>query len=102
MLVITGVIKLGAEADFSTIAKILANRAQRSRSDNGCIDYAFSVSVENPREIRLIEKWENEELLNLHLQIPDPEFNTALATADISQAKVVAYEAGTERTLLDR
>jgi len=102
MLVITGTILLGAQSDIATITQILANRAKRSRRDKGCIDYAFSVSVENPNEIRLIEKWESEELLNLHLQIPDPEFNLALETSAITEAKVIAYEAASDRTLLDR
>ena len=102
MLVITGTIKLGPESDLSTIKQVLSNRAQRSRKDKGCIDYAFSISVEDPREIRLIEKWESEELLNLHLQIPDPEFNGALETAELTEAKVIAYEAVNDRTLLDR
>ena len=78
MLVTTGTIQLGEQTDVPGITQVLSNRAKRSRKDKGCIDYAFSVSVENPKEIRLIEKWESEELLNQHLQIPDPEFSRAL------------------------
>lgn len=102
MIVITGVIQLAQQSEFETVERILKNRAQRSRKDQGCIDYSFSINVEDPYEIRLIEIWESEELLNLHLQIPDPEFDQAISTAEIQRATVIAHTSHEQRTLLSR
>ena len=102
MIVITGVIQVGKPAEIKAVEQSLKNRAQRSRNDKGCIDYSFSISVEDPAEIRLVEIWESEELLNEHLQIPDPEFDNVISTADIKKATVVAHTSQEQRTLLSR
>lgn len=77
-------------------------RAQRSRKVKGNLDYSFSVSLEDPTEIRLTEKWESDELLQAHLQLPDEEFNQFIATAKIESAVVIANEVSSERELLKR
>ncbi|MFT7129148.1 MAG: quinol monooxygenase YgiN, partial [Gammaproteobacteria bacterium] len=70
MLIITGIIKASSETELNRVKNALINRAVRSRQDEGNIDYAFSVNIEDPTEIRLTEKWESEALLNAHLAIP--------------------------------
>ena len=102
MLVITGTIKLKSIEEFERVKTLLAGRTEKSRVDVGNIDYVFSQSIEDPTEIRLIEKWESEDALNAHLQIPDDEFSAVIGSAKLQSAAVVSYEVTSERTLLER
>ena len=102
MLIVTGIIRVESEDELVGVKAALVKRAIKSRQDAGNIDYAFSVSVEDPCEIRLVEKWESEELLHSHLQIPDEEFNAAMAATKIESAVVVSNEVNSETELLNR
>lgn len=102
MILVTGTIRVGSESVLTKVRQALINRAVRSRGDEGCLDYNFATSFENPLEIRLIEVWQNEELLQAHLQIPDPEFSDLLANVEFESAIVTANEVSGSRTLLER
>ncbi len=102
MLTVTGTIKIENKEEVDRIIGTLQRRAERSRKDAGCLDYVFSISVEDPTELRVFEKWESEELLNAHLQIPDEEFNEFLQTAKIVSAVVLVSEISSEREMLRR
>ena len=102
MLVITGTIKLHSVDEFERVKGVLIGRAIKSRADAGNIDYVFAQSIEDPSEIRLMEKWQDEDSLNAHLQIPDDEFNAVIGAAKLERALVVSHEVIDQRTLLDR
>ena len=102
MIIVSGVIKVKTEAEIQRVKAALIRRAEKSRSDEGCLDYVFSVSVDDDKEIRLYEVWESEELLNAHLMVPDEEFNQMLATAEIESAKVDMHEVSLSRELMRR
>ncbi len=102
MLIVTGTIEAESEAEIERVKDALVRRARRTRDHKGCLDYAFAVSLENPREVRLIEKWESEADLEAHLEIPDKEFEELIETARIRKATVVAGEVSGERELLSR
>jgi quinol monooxygenase YgiN len=102
MLVITGTIRLGSVAELERVRGALVARAERSRSDAGCLDYQFAQSLDDPTELRLIEKWASQADLDAHLAVPDPAFSELLATADLAAATVLVCEAGEERVMLQR
>ena len=102
MLIVSGIIKVESEAELERVRAALAGRVERSRQDAGCLDYAFSVSVDDPTEIRLFEKWASQADLDAHLAIPDPEFNDLLATAKITSALITVAEALEEREMMRR
>ncbi|MEM1436933.1 MAG: antibiotic biosynthesis monooxygenase [Pseudomonadota bacterium] len=102
MILITGTIVLESEAELSAVREALARRAARSRGDDGCIDYQFSVSLENPREVRLVEAWASEEQLQAHLAVPDPEFSSILGRGRIETALVEAHEVTATREMMRR
>ncbi|MFT4561543.1 MAG: quinol monooxygenase YgiN [Gammaproteobacteria bacterium] len=102
MIVITGTIKLESVDELERVKAALIRRAVRSRADAGNIDYVFSQSLEDPTEIRLTEKWEDETTLNAHLKIPDEEFGVIITTAKIERAIVVSSEVTAEKELLNR
>lgn len=102
MLIITGTIKLESEAELARVRNTLVRRAERSRADAGNIDYVFAQSLEDPTEIRLTETWDSEASLNAHLQLPDEDFATVIATAKIERARIVVHDASNERILMER
>lgn len=102
MLVITGTIKIDTEEELIRVREALIRRATRSRKDEGNIDYVFTQNLEDPKEIRLIEKWESEAALNAHLQLPDEEFDKVMQTAKIKAITVISNETINERVLLQR
>lgn len=102
MLVILDTITLESADEVERLAPVLKSRAERSRRDAGNIDYVFTRNLEDPTEIRLLEKWTNEAALNAHLQQADEAFDHALANAAIKRAVVVASDIAGERELLRR
>lgn len=102
MIIVTGIIKFESAEELENTKTVLMNRARRSRGDAGCIDYSFAQNLEDPTEIRLIEKWESDGLLKAHLAIPDEEFGSLLSTAKISAAIVISSESGEEKVLMQR
>lgn len=102
MILITGTIKLASAAELDEVRPALIRRAERSRNDDGCIDYQFSVSLDNPQEVRLIEIWQSEEQLQAHLAVPDPEFSAVIGRGKIDSAVVDAHEVSDSREMLRR
>ena len=102
MLVIVGTIVFESADDISEVRDALVRRAQRSRNDEGCLDYQFSVALDAPNEIRLIEVWESEQTLQAHLDVPDPEFNELVARGSFSSAVVEAHSVSATREMLRR
>lgn len=102
MIIVTGSIKLETVEEAESVRQALIGRAQRSRKDAGCVDYAFSQNLEDPTEIRLTEKWESAELLKAHLAIPDEEFGVLLSTAKITTATIVSNECAEDQLLMQR
>ena len=102
MVIITGTIRVESEPELAKVRDALVRRAQRSRNDAGNIEYTFSQSLEDPTEIRLIEKWESEASLQAHLQLPDEEFDGVLQNTKMTAAVVEYCEATNERVLMQR
>ena len=102
MILITGIIKVETVEEIERLTGALIRRAERSRKDEGNVDYVFSASLEDPLEIRLFESWENEESLNAHLAIPDEEFSGIIANARLESAVVVLNKVSEHREMLRR
>ncbi|MGI9285299.1 MAG: putative quinol monooxygenase [Pseudomonadales bacterium] len=102
MLIITGTIKVESEEELARVKDALVRRAKKSRADEGNIDYVFAKNLEDPTEIRLTEKWEDEATLTAHLETPDDEFDAVISAAKIERAMVVSHEVSSKRELLNR
>ena len=102
MVIVLGKITLQTADEAERVQSALIARAKKSRADAGNLEYSFSRSIEDPQEVLLTEVWESEALLMAHLQIPDPDFNSVLATAKIEKATVKAYDGANERVLMAR
>ena len=102
MVIVTGSIKFESVEELENAKQALMDRAARSREDVGCIDYVFSQNLEDPAQIPLTEKWENDDLLKAHLAIPNEEFGALMATAKIASAIVISSESDEEQVLMQR
>ncbi len=99
MMIVCGKIEVGAAEDITRLETALKARMERSRKDAGCLAYSFAVELGAPTVLHIIEKWESEELLNAHLQVPDEAFTKIMATANIKAASVIGYTVSGERVL---
>lgn len=99
MIIVIGKVQVASAGDISSIEAVLASRMARTRLEPGNIAYSFAVEVSNPTIMHVIEKWEDQAALDLHLTIEDPEFSAALAKANVTSATVQGYDASGERSL---
>lgn len=102
MVIILGTIRLESAAEVERFETALRERAARSRTDAGNVDYTFARNLEDPTELRLTEVWESQALLEAHLAKPDPAFDEVLTSAKIARARVTAFDGTNERVLVSR
>jgi quinol monooxygenase YgiN len=72
-----------------------------TRAEDGCIEYSYARDVIDPDTVRVAERWRDRTALDAHFATPHmASFNAALATANIFDLSVKAYDARGERTLM--
>ena len=69
MILITGRVRVHADQRDTAIAAAAAMSAA-STAEDGCIEYSFWTSNDDPNSMLLIERWENEEALTAHMTAP--------------------------------
>jgi quinol monooxygenase YgiN len=75
MLAIAGLLRFPPEARDEMVA-VLARLAERTRQDDGCIEYWWSEELSDPGAFRFFEAWESEETFAAHRDAPyEHEFN---------------------------
>ena len=94
MIVIAG----HAEVDAASIDELLATAsamAATSRAEEGCVDYRFSIDIDEPRTVRLFECWESAEALDAHFATAHyAAFAEAIGGAVIGSADFTRFEVG--------
>jgi quinol monooxygenase YgiN len=62
---------------------------EQARQTDGCLDFAVSADLVDPRRINVYERWENEEDLQRFRESgPSDEQNDAILDADVQEFKV--------------
>jgi quinol monooxygenase YgiN len=65
-----------------------------SRSEEGCVSYAYAQDILDPAKLHIVEKWVDEAVLTAHFHKPHmAAFQKALADLDISINEVSKYQA---------
>lgn len=65
MIVIEGAFRI---ADLARARAAMEAMIKASRSEPGCIDYAYAIDLLDPRLVRVSERWENRQALAAHLK----------------------------------
>lgn len=69
MIVVNAIVQ-SAEEDIAALKSAIATMEQASRAEDGCLDYTFSVELNDPTVLRITEKWDKLESLQAHMQVP--------------------------------
>lgn len=91
-------VEVHVEAGAAELAKeAIAKMEAATRAEEGCQTYAFSVDINDPGMIRVIERWRSMEDLQLNMKSPHmAEFNRAIGAIRpkglVIQASEIARE----------
>ncbi|MDF1735996.1 MAG: putative quinol monooxygenase [Minwuia sp.] len=69
MIVVSGVIRVAASS-AATARQAVLEVAQATRSEDGCISYAFYADLEQEGAFRVFEEWEDDAALAAHFKTP--------------------------------
>lgn len=94
-------VEVHVEAGAADLARdAIAKMETATRAEEGCITYAFSVDVNDPAMIRVIERWRSVEDIKAHMASPHmAEFNKAMMSIRPTGLDVKAYEVAREVAL---
>jgi quinol monooxygenase YgiN len=68
-----------------------------TRTETGCLKYAFSVDIADPGMIRVTERWESLDAIKAHLASPHmAEFNKAVGALQPKGLDIKAFEVARE------
>jgi len=97
MVVAEVVVKEGA---VKGVREVLRTMEQETRKEPGCQTYAFSVDVNDPSMLRIIERWDSMEALERHFKTPHmAAFGAAIGQIQPQSSDVKLYEIAGERAL---
>jgi quinol monooxygenase YgiN len=95
MIVVTAKVT-STQEDIVALQGAIATMEKASREEEGCLDYTFSIELNDSCVIRITEKWETVEALQAHFNTPHmAEFQAAMGAHPPKDMEVQAYD-GTE------
>ncbi|MCR9105037.1 MAG: antibiotic biosynthesis monooxygenase [Gammaproteobacteria bacterium] len=92
MIVVNGIVRTTQE-DIVALQNAIATMEQASREEPGCLDYTFSVELNDSAVVRITEKWETLEALQKHFEMPHmAAFQAAMGERPPLSMDVAFYE----------
>ena len=92
MIVVNGIVESTEDA-VAALKSAIADMEEASRAEAGCLDYTFSVELNNPNVFRITERWESVEALQAHFKVPHmAQFQQAIAAHPPKSTVVKFYE----------
>ncbi|MGE0622920.1 MAG: putative quinol monooxygenase [Pseudomonadales bacterium] len=93
MIVVTARIQ-ASESTISALKDAIAAMEKASRAEAGCMDYTFSVELNDPTRLRITEKWESMAVLKAHFATPHMRaFRSAMAAHPPKSVEASFFEA---------
>ena len=93
MIVVTARIE-ATEATIAAMKSAIAAMEQASRTEAGCLDYTFSVELNDPTCLRITEKWESMDVLRAHFATPHMQaFRGAMSAHPPKSVEASFFEA---------
>lgn len=92
MIIITGYVRIRADA-LATIKPAMGKILTASRAEAGCINYDYSVDVEDEGRIFIQEKWKSWADLEQHMKQPHiAPWRAAMQEAGVHDRNLRAWE----------
>ena len=92
MIVVNGAVKTSQEA-IAALQGAISKMETASREEPGCIDYTFSVELNDSGVIRITEKWQTLDDLKAHFETPHmAELQKAMGEHPAESMDVSFYE----------
>ena len=92
MIVIAGKATLHA-AEVDAAVRAGSQMAATSRREPGCLDYRFSIDIDDPLVVRVFEQWESAEALEAHFATTHfGEFSEVIVRAVNGAAEFTRFE----------
>jgi quinol monooxygenase YgiN len=93
MIVVNAIIE-STEHSIAALKAAVADMENASRLEAGCLDYTFSVELNNPNVLRITERWETLEALKAHFTVPHmAQFQEGIAAHPPKSTEIKIYEA---------
>lgn len=92
MILVIGTIRAPAEA-LDALREPMAAVVAASRSEDGCIEYAYGADMLDPGLIRVVEAWRDRDALNRHFEAPHMDaWRCARAALGVGERRLSLYE----------
>lgn len=92
MIIITMKTRLKPELRDGVLAA-LAKVCETTRTEPGCIDYRFWTSAADPHDLLLLEQWEDQAALDVHMTAPSlAEVGAALGPGIDGPVEAIKHE----------
>ena len=93
-MIVVNAIVTSTQQDIVALQSAISTMEVASREEPGCLDYTFSVELNNPNVLRITEKWRNLDDLKAHFQMPHmAEFQSTMGANPPASLDVCFYEA---------
>jgi len=93
MIVVNAVVKTTPE-NIRAMQSAISAMEQASREESGCLDYTFSVELNDPTVLRITEKWDTLDSLKAHFTMPHmAQFQQSMGENPPESLDVSFYEA---------
>lgn len=100
MIIIHIAMTLGSDADVQKFAAGAPAAVAATLKEKGCIEYAFSRDIADPRTVRVTERWASPEALQAHMNQPHTKEGLAmLKSLNITAMTAKMFEGSGERDL---
>ena len=93
MIVVNAIVKSSQE-DIVALQSAISTMEAASREEPGCLDYTFSVELNDSSVLRITEKWQTLDDLKAHMLTPHmAEFQASMGSNPPASLDVCFYEA---------
>lgn len=92
MIQVNGTIRLAADDNNSTTSALIT-MMEKSRGEDGCLDYTFARDLSDPKVLVLFERWRDAAALTAHGKTEHMrDFQQVLATNPPASRDIRMYE----------
>ena len=93
-MIVVNAIVTSTQQDIVALQSAISTMETASREEPGCLDYTFSVELNNPNVLRITEKWQSLDDLKAHFATPHmAEFQGTMGSNPPASLDVCFYEA---------